>query len=283
MNSGDLARVRRDYAAALVASLPHADPRIEAAFANVRREQFLGPPPWTLFGRSQSWQSEGAGELYQDVLVALDAERGVNNGSPALHALMLQHLGVSPGEAVLHAGAGGGYYTAILAELAGPEGRVTAVEFNHDLAAQARRNLADRPNVSVLEGDAAGFPLAPTERIYVNFGVAGPAATWLDRLAPGGRLVFPLCVPSPHRRHSAHGAALCLTRTAAGYAARYISPVAFVVADGPLAGDAQTQKALYDAFNRGGVESVASLRRDAGEPGRCWFCSPTWSLCYDPP
>jgi hypothetical protein len=100
--------------------------------------------------------------------------------------------------------------------------------------------------------------------------------------------VFPLGVPSPHangedRHHSARGAALCLTRTDSGYAVRYVAPVAFVCAEGPLAGSEDMQNALYRAFNRGGVESVRSLRRDAGTPARCWFCSPAWSLCYDPP
>jgi protein-L-isoaspartate(D-aspartate) O-methyltransferase len=288
MSGAGLAECRRRYAATLVAALPRPDPRIEAAFATVRREDFLGPPPWTLLGFPHSWRSDDAAELYQDVLVALDAQRSLNNGSPALHALMLQHLDAAPGDSVLHVGAGTGYYTAVLAELAGPRGHVTAVEFDRHLAAQARQNLAGWPNVSVVQGDGADFPHAPTQRIYVNFGVAGPAPAWLDQLTPGGTLLFPLCVPSPRargedRHHSAHGAALCLTRTGAGYAARHVAPVAFVCAEGPLAGEADTQKALYSAFNRGGVEFVGSFRRGASAPARCWFWSPAWSLSYQPP
>ncbi len=49
--------------------------------------------------------------LYQDVLVALAPERGVNNGSPSLHALWLDRLAPQAGERVVHIGAGTGYYS----------------------------------------------------------------------------------------------------------------------------------------------------------------------------
>jgi len=42
------------------------------------------------------------------------------------------------GEHVVHIGAGVGYYTAILAKLVGAEGRVTAIEFDAELAARAK-------------------------------------------------------------------------------------------------------------------------------------------------
>ena len=69
------------------------------------------------------------------MLVVLDPARGLNNGSPSLHALMLHHLAVRPGDRVLHVGAGAGYYSAMLAELAGPEGSVIAIEYDPRLAA----------------------------------------------------------------------------------------------------------------------------------------------------
>ena len=288
MSPGGLAERRRRYAAGLVAALPRPEPRIEAAFGSVRREDFLGPPPWAVLGFSHLYHTDDPAELYQDVLIALDQARGLNNGSPALHALMLHHLAVAAGDAVLHVGAGGGYYTAILAELAGRSGHVTAVEFDRRLADLARRNLAAWSNVTVLQGDGAGFPAAAVQRIYVNFGIAAPADRWLDWLAPGGTLVFPLCVPNPHggaeqRRHSARGAVFCLTRTGAGFAAQHVTPAAFVCAEGPLAGDAALQQALFDAFGRGGAEFVRSFRRGSSPTERCWFWSPAWSLSYDPP
>ncbi len=99
------------------------DPRIEAAFAAVPREDFAGPPPWRigsggLFGLTSS---DDPARLYEDVLVAIDAGRGINNGQPSLHAQAIGALALKEGETLLHIGAGAGYYTAILAELVGTE------------------------------------------------------------------------------------------------------------------------------------------------------------------
>jgi protein-L-isoaspartate(D-aspartate) O-methyltransferase len=222
--------------------------------------------------------------LYDDVLVVLDRAKGLNNGSPSLHALMLHHLGVAAGDRVLHIGAGSGYYTALLAELAGPAGRVTAVEYDRRLAALARDNLSRSPNVTVIEGDGAAWPRDTTERIYVNFAVVDPAAAWFDFLPTGGTLVFPLAMPTPGSgSRSGLGAVLVISRTAGGYAARHLSPCGFVMAEGPLAGSEEMQANLWAAFRRGGVERVASLRRGVNPPEHTWFASPSWSLSYDKP
>ena len=58
--------------------------------------------------------------LYEDVLVGIDARRGINNGQPSLHAQAIDALGLKEGETVLQIGAGAGYYTAILATWLGP-------------------------------------------------------------------------------------------------------------------------------------------------------------------
>ena len=200
---------------------------------------------------------------------------------------MLHHLAVVPGDRVLHIGIGGGYYTALLAELAGAAGRVTAVEYDPRLAALARENLRPWPNVTVITGDGAAWPRETTERIYVNFAVVDPAAAWLDQLPIGGTLEFPLAAPKPEpdgrSYRSGFGAVLLITRTTGGYAARHISPCGFVLADGPLAGTPETQQRLHEAFAHGGAEFVASLRRGVTSPERAWFWTPSWSLSYDEP
>jgi protein-L-isoaspartate(D-aspartate) O-methyltransferase len=104
----------------------------------------------------------------------------------------------------------------------------------------------------------------------------------------GGTLVFPLGVPHPdargsERRHSAHGAMLRVERQGDAYAVRYLTPVAFVCAEGELAGDEAMQRAVYEAFGAGGIERVASLRRNNVPPERCWLATPGFSLCFDPP
>lgn len=83
------------------------DPRLEAAFAAVPRERYLGPPPW----RISRWAgylplpAADSALAYQDVLFALSPERGVNNGSPSLHAGWLHQARIEPGERVAHLGA----------------------------------------------------------------------------------------------------------------------------------------------------------------------------------
>jgi protein-L-isoaspartate(D-aspartate) O-methyltransferase len=201
---------------------------------------------------------------------------------------MLHHLAVSPGDQVLHVGAGTGYYTAILAELAGPGGRIMAVEYEPALADAARKNLLMWPNVLVICGDGAAYPTEPTQRIYVNFATGQPADAWLDHLTIGGRLVFPLGVPHPRahgesRHHTARGAALRVTRMPAGYAVHYVSAAHFICAEGLLAGDRRLQDALFDAFESGDVATVASLRRGESPREHTWFWSPRWSLSHDPP
>jgi protein-L-isoaspartate(D-aspartate) O-methyltransferase len=55
-----------------------------------------------------------------------------------------------PEEHVVHVGAGVGYYTAILAELVGAAGTVTAIEFDAELAARATANFARMPHVQAV-------------------------------------------------------------------------------------------------------------------------------------
>jgi protein-L-isoaspartate(D-aspartate) O-methyltransferase len=45
---------------------------------------------------------------------------------------------------------GSAYYTVILAELVGATGRVTAIEFDGELAARATANFAQTPHVRVV-------------------------------------------------------------------------------------------------------------------------------------
>jgi protein-L-isoaspartate(D-aspartate) O-methyltransferase len=291
MTEDELAILRRGYAHQMVAMTGVPDAPLERAFATVKREAFLGPGPWLVHGFNVPpcrVRNPDPALIYQDVLVTLDEAHGVNNGSPSLHAMMLHALAVRPGETVLHVGAGSGYYTALLAELVGAHGRVTAVEIDPALAARAAENLRPWPNVTVIAGDGAAYPTEAVRRIYVNCAVAQPAASWLDRLEEGGTLVMPLGAPRPDATGtaafvSANGALLLITHAEAGYAVRHLSPCRFVCAQGPLAGTAEQRLALFGAFGRGGQDFIGSLRRGDSPPQRCWFWSPDWSLSYDPP
>ena len=189
-----IAKRRRAYAAEITRRADVRDPRIEKAFAAVPREDFAGPPPWHigaggLYGRTSD---DDPARLYDDVLVAIDARRGINNGQPSLHALSIDALGVKDGETVLHIGAGAGYYTAILAHLVGPTGRVVAYEIEPDIAERARANLAGFPQVELRARSGVDEALPKAGCIYVNAAASHPVRAWLDALKVGGRLLFPL-------------------------------------------------------------------------------------------
>ncbi|HEX3348630.1 MAG TPA: methyltransferase [Acetobacteraceae bacterium] len=278
------ARRRRDYARRITAGLPARDPRVESAFAAVPRERFLGSPPWKII-EPQSGSVIETGDLariYDDVLVQLDIARHVNNGSPSLHALMLHHLGVRPGERILHLGAGAGYYSALLGELAGPDGLVDAVEFDTKLAGSAAANLRGWPRVTLHRGDAAAFPAGEVDRIYVNFGVPAPALRWLRNLGMRGTLEFPLCARGG-RTSRGSGVVIAATRTGSAFSVRFVSRCWFVMAEGALAGDAAQHERLAAALERDGIEFVRSLRLGETSPERCWLWTPEWSLSYDEP
>ncbi|MEO5760242.1 MAG: protein-L-isoaspartate O-methyltransferase [Mesorhizobium sp.] len=184
---------RTFYARLMAAHAASPDPRLEAVFAAVPREAFLGPGPWTIIAGSGKVTTPSADPamIYQNVLVALDAAKGINNGEPFLHAMWIGKLGPKPGETVCHIGSGTGYYTALLARLVSPGGTVTAFELEADLAARARANLEAYDNVTVIHGDAVAAHLPRSDIIYVNAGVAAPPAGWLKALQPGGRMIFP--------------------------------------------------------------------------------------------
>lgn len=288
-DEAELAIVRRAFARQIMAIAGVQDEAVERAFASVRRENFLGAEPWQLVMWKQqlTLPQNDPVSIYQDVVIALEPERGVNNGSPSLHARMLHDLAVEPGQHVAQIGAGAGYYTAMLAELVGPAGRVTAFEYAESLTARARSNLAPWSNVTVVGADGAGAPTEMVDRIYVNFAVAAPAASWIEHLAPGGKLLFSLGVPHPDARarfprHAARGAVLLVERKANGCAARWLYPAYYVCAEGRLAGDADAELALHAAFERGGIELIKSLRwRERIDPARCWYATAQWGLSYD--
>jgi hypothetical protein len=82
LSAAELAIVRRAYARQMLATLGVDNPAIEAAFAAAPREAFPGPPPWTAsspFGGTPPLPGADPVVLYQDLVVALDPARGVNN------------------------------------------------------------------------------------------------------------------------------------------------------------------------------------------------------------
>jgi protein-L-isoaspartate(D-aspartate) O-methyltransferase len=219
-------QARIAYAAQIMRLAGVGDPRIEEAFATVVREAFLPPPPWTVISMGDAMPTSRISDVYDNVLVAIDRVRGINNGEPALHAAWIDAVSPQAGETVIHVGAGTGYYTAILARLVEPGGRVEAFEYEADLAAQARRNLDPCSHVTVHAASAFGRVLSNADVIYVNAGVVAPDVEWLRALDPGGRLIF------PWQPHNGWGPAVLVKRQAEGFSARPLMTVGFISCSG---------------------------------------------------
>jgi protein-L-isoaspartate(D-aspartate) O-methyltransferase len=277
--------VRREYAEKIAALAGLRSARLREALASVPREEFLGAGPWQILRVSESavgyrrTPDDDPRRLYDNVLVALDAGRQLNNGEPAALLRWLDALELAPGDRMLHVGCGVGYYTAIAAAaVAG--GQVVGVELDPALAERARRNLAPWPNVRVVTGDGSELASEPCDVIFVNAGATEPLPAWLDALRPGGRLLVPMTVDLPAPRLGA-GHMLLITRRPRGYAARFVSPVGIFHCAG-----ARTDAGvglLRRAYERGGIDRVRSLRRDAHAPSaQCWLHAVRSCLSFDP-
>jgi protein-L-isoaspartate(D-aspartate) O-methyltransferase len=271
------ADARRAYARWLAQRVGRAGSRLEAAFAATPRERFVGPPPWLLlgsdFGRVPTSDPR---DLYQDVLVSLDLERGINNGQPSLHAACLAACDPQLGETVLHVGAGTGYYSALLAQLVGTNGRVIGYEIEADLAARAADNLAAWPQANVRAASGALAPLPAADVIYVSAGASHPLAAWLDALRVGARLIFPLTPDD------GTGCMLLVTRrSATAYAASALMRVAFIACIG--ARDDAAAGTLRRALATQSLGSVRSLHRDDAPDDSAWAVGSGWWLSTRPP
>ncbi|MFF7982869.1 methyltransferase, FxLD system [Streptomyces sp. NPDC007901] len=114
---------------------------------------------------------------------------------PGIVALMLDQLEAQPGERILELGAGTGYNAGLLAHLVGEGGHVTTIDVDDDLVEGARAHLATAgfTNVQALTRDGAVGHAegAPYDRIIATVGAHGVPHSWLQQLAPGGRLVVP--------------------------------------------------------------------------------------------
>ena len=78
-------------------------------------------------------------------------------------------LSLSPGDTVVEMGCGSGANLPHLAERVGPEGRVVGVDLTPELLGLARDRTADRPQVSVVRGDATRPPVRAADAVLGTF------------------------------------------------------------------------------------------------------------------
>jgi protein-L-isoaspartate(D-aspartate) O-methyltransferase len=161
---------------------------VEAAFRDVPRHLFL--------------PEMAAARAYQDEAFAIkfgtDGLPLSSSSQPAIMAIMLEQLGLAPGQRVLEIGAGTGYNAALIAHIVGDQESIVTVDIDPEIVGRARAGLAAAGygGVRVVCGDG-GLGVAehaPYDRIIITVGAWDIAPQWLAQLAPGGRIVLPLSI-----------------------------------------------------------------------------------------
>ena len=272
MTSGALDVARRFFAEEIRWAGNVQNEALVDAFATVPRERFLGPGPWDVAGIDprrpgkmiyRRTPDANPRHLYHNHPVAIDAARELNNGHPSSLASWLDALQLRAGDRFVHLGCGVGYYTAIVATVVGPSGRVTAIELDQHLAERARANLADYPQVSVISSDGTTYRSAETfNAMFVNAGFTHPLPIWLESLSDDGRLLLPITATIPGTPIGS-GWMLLVTRERQGFRALCLSPVA--IFSSPTGRDSGVEQMLQRAFASGAWLRAKSLRVDAHE------------------
>ena len=268
--------VRKAYADTISEAARITSPLLMKALATVPREKFLGPGPW--FVRGPQPGSAGLTEdddpvrVYQNASIAIDKERELFNGQPALVAAWLDGLGLAPGLRVLHIGCGTGYYTALIASVVGTDGRVFAVEVDADLASRAQQALGDVPSVHVCHGDGRTNLPADIDVVLVHAGATHVLPEWLDATRDGARLLVPLTVAFPAMSSRlSKGVVLHAQRAGNAWRAAVDSMIAIYSLVGLR--DNASNGALSQALMRGPSGAPGtSIRRDVHLPDMtCWL------------
>ena len=179
------AELRNRLTDELIAAGHISSAAVEAAFRAVPRHLFApGVPIEAAYAR--------------DIVVVKRDEHGAlmsTISAPEIQALQLEQAGIRPGMRVLEIGSGG-CNAALIAELTGPDGHVTTMDIDPDVADRARACLdaAGYPQVRVALGDAEDGLAdgAPYDRILVTVGAWDIPPSWTRQLAEDGRIVVPL-------------------------------------------------------------------------------------------
>lgn len=154
-----------------------SDQRVLAAMSKVPRHEFVSRQYWP--------------DAYADHPVPIGEQQ--TTSQPYIIAVMLQAAEIKPQDRVLEIGAGSGYQTALLCELAH---EVLAVERYPTLADELTRTLERLgcKNFTVVTGDGSlGLPAhVPYDAIVVAAAAPRVPPALVEQLVPGGRLVIPV-------------------------------------------------------------------------------------------
>jgi protein-L-isoaspartate(D-aspartate) O-methyltransferase len=213
--SFDNPRWRRERAAMVEHLRTHhqiRDERVLAAMAKVPRHLFV---PEAIRGLA-----------YGDH--ALPIAAGQTISQPAIVARQTELLAIAPGDRVLEIGAGSGYQTAVLAQLAA---QVFALERIPQLAREADRRLRLlgllNATVRCFDGTLGWSAFSPFRGILVAAGAPRIPDPLLDQLAVGGHLIIPVGPVGPDQQETPQRL-LRVTRTVEGTQTTDFGPCQFV-------------------------------------------------------
>jgi len=153
------------------------DPRLIAAMKKIPRHLFV----------EEALQSQA----YSDHPLPIGEKQTISQ--PYMVALMTEALRLTAKEKVLEIGAGSGYQTAILAELAES---VFSIERIRSLAIRARELLYElgcfNVEIKIFDGTLGWAEKGPFDAIIVTAGAPDIPQPLIDQLGIGGRLVIPV-------------------------------------------------------------------------------------------
>ena len=157
------------------------DPRVIAAMKKVPRDLFV--------------EEALQGQAYSDHPLPIGEKQTISQ--PYMVALMTESLLLTGRDKVLEIGAGSGYQTCVLAEVAL---KVFSIERIRSLAIEVRKLVYELGYLNVeikfSDGTLGWIEESPFDAIIVTAGSPGIPQPLVDQLAVGGRLVIPVGDPT---------------------------------------------------------------------------------------
>ena len=127
---------------------------------------------------------------YQDTPLPIGFDKTISQ--PFIGALMIDLLGIEPGQRVLEVGTGLGYQAAVMADMGASVFSVEVVEEFAEAAKSRFSALGYDVKVRIGDGSRGWADHAPFDRILVTAASVEPPAALLEQLRIGGRMVIPL-------------------------------------------------------------------------------------------